>query len=310
MSVKTCNNCENCYDLDKERIIEYLYAIDREIVKYTENYVCTRNWGYGCVKAVSQETFEKLLIIRDYISYYYDSLKFNFGSNICPEEIEKVLEQTSKLISLNFDFIQNKTYIDIKPYNYDVWVAKHPFCVAWEDWEQSFVNICPEIGFSVKNLTDSCNLALDFITKKVDACEVAPLISVANLACKTNLVDYTINDLSKCEIDYNLLIKKYDCSFTFDTYIKLLENNLSNKIISGLLEAGVDIDCDEEGVILLIADKEYRLSNLDLDYFSQYVNPEILNELFDIAYDNPTYTKQELIDSYNSSHDENININE
>lgn len=203
---KNCSDCPHCYDIDIEKMREYLFAIDEKISAYNESSLCMDDWGYGC-KPVNKDSYEKLLLFRGYIEKYYKAQKFNYSVGICPNEIQKVLENTSQLITLNHHSCEDFSYVNIDDSNYEEWIINNPYCIAWEDWELHIVNIYPKIGFKVSDITNSCKLIYDIKGEQLlDIPKLLYTLSVASIAQDKDCLDITLDSkLKNCEFNYNPL---------------------------------------------------------------------------------------------------------
>lgn len=281
---KTCESCPNCYDLDIEKIKQYLYAIDSKVVEYTESKICITQWGYGC-KKVTKESFEKLMIFREYVNDYYQALRMGYSSGICPDEIQTVMESVSMLINLTKYRREHYGNVYIDSSNFEEWVIVNPYCVAWEDWELSIAKICPKVGIEVLNITDSCNLVYDLQANQIkDECKFLYTMSVANIAKQKNCFDVNVKEIEKCKLKYDILVKEHVCDLHFDTYIKLLECNLSHDVIANLIECDLKIDYNvvEKCPQVITKNGKYNMVDIDINLFKKGVDAELLDKVFNI----------------------------
>lgn len=334
---KKCPDCPNCYDLDIEKIREYLFAIDDKVVKHNESKICTTDWGYAC-KPVKDDQFEKLLIFKDYLYHYYESLRLKYYSGICPDEVQKVLEATSKIITLNYHSSEDFSNVIVDDSDFDKWVINNPYCVAWEDWELYVPKMCPKLGINVLNVKDACNLVFDIQVDEIeDNCKFLYTLSVASIAQKNKCVDLRVENLIKCDIDYqiaiknidtcnltyevkselidcktkyDILIKEHNCNLDFNTYISLLNCNLSHEVISNIIECNVDIEysVEEKCPILKTKNGVYNLSNVTVNIFDENVDPNYLKSIFKVSADRNDIKL--LTESYKDSHLINKEIND
>lgn len=337
---KTCPDCPNCYDLDIEKIREYLFAIDEKISDYNQSAICISDWGYAC-KPVTYDQFEKLIIFRDYIDHYYNALRLNCDSGICPDEIQKVLEATSKLVSLNFRASETYSNVEIDDSKFDEWVIDNPYCVAWEDWEYHIAQICPKLGFKVISVQDACRLVYDLKVDEIqNSCQFLYTLTVASIAKKKSCIDVKVTNLIKCnlnytaavnsietcdisfeakaeliqcKLNYDVLVKQHKCSFDFNTYVKLLSCNLSHEVISSLLECNVDVKYSVENKcpVIVTNNGEYNLNDLDYNLFRDGVDPNSVDTVFGIpSKDFYKNNVKVLVESYTEPHLINIEIDE
>ncbi len=217
---KKCPDCPNCYDLNIEKIREYLYLIDEKIVEFSYSKLCKDEWGYGC-KPVKEEDYEKLNIFKDSIGSYFNSLKLGFNSGICPNEIQQILEATSKLITPKNNFKESYSNVEIEEYNFESWVLNNPYCIAWEDWEKYIPKICPKFGIEVINITNTCNFIYDVQIGVIEnKSKLLYTLSVQNIAQKKSCVDIKVKQLLNCKIDYTITSNKIrDCKLDYDLFI-------------------------------------------------------------------------------------------
>lgn len=311
---KVCKPCPNCYNLDIEKVRQYLYLIDLKISEYNESSICISDWGYAC-KPVTYDQFEKLIIYKGYINHYYKSLTLGFDSGMCPDEIQSVLEATSKLITLSTFSVKGFSNVTVDDSMFNEWVLENPYCVAWEDWEKSAVKVCPKVGIQVKSVTEACNLLFDVKVDDVftDNCKFLYTLSIASIAKRKSCVDVNVSNLGTCKVNYEFIVENYDCNFDFDTYVSLLNCNLSHKVITNLLECGVDIHYDVDQLCAEIITKtgKYKLTDVEVNIFDSNVDSDSLSQIIDLDEDDLNLQDIDLlINSYNNSHLINSEINE
>lgn len=311
---KICKPCPHCYDLDIEKIRQYLYAIDIKISEYNQSSICISDWGYAC-KPVTYDQFEKLIIFRNYIGHYYDALRLNFDPGICPEEIQVVLESVSKLISLNFHSSETYTNVDIDDSMFDEWILNNPYCVAWEAWEKSAAKVCPKVGIQVVSVKDACKLLFDVKVTDTfqDNCKFLYTMSIASIAKAKSCIDVNVTNLGTCKFNYEVMVKSHNCKFDFDTYVSLLNCNLSHKVITNLLECNLDLkyNVKENCPEIITKNGSYKLTDINVNVFSDGVDSCSLDTVFNIKeHDFDKDDIKILIDSYNNSHLINSEINE
>lgn len=293
---KTCQDCPNCYDLDIEKIRQYLYAIDLKIVEYNETYLCISDWGYSC-KPVTYEQFEKLIIFRNYLNRYYDSLRFGYSSGVCPNEIQRILEQVSKLVNLSFHPSETFTNVFIDDSNFDSWVLDNPYCVSYEDWEKRLVRACFKVGIKVNKIEKTSELLVK-IKSIPDPCRFLYTVSVYNVAQKCITTKVKVNK-KECKLEYNALVKEHKCDMKFDTYVKLLECNMTPKIIGSFLSCDLEVGynvkkkCPE---ITVDSKTKLLLCNLDVNVFSKNVDKHILDQFSGREFSD--FEVDELVESY------------
>lgn len=293
---KTCRDCPNCYDLDIEKVRQYLYAIEQKMAEYNVSYLCISDWGYAC-KPVTYDQFEKLTIFRNYLKHYYDSLRFGYNSGMCPDEVQTILEQVSKLVSLTFHPSETYSYVYADDSKFDSWVLNNPYCVAYEDWERHLVKACFSIGVRVTKIDQTKELLVK-IKSIPDPCKFLYTVSVYNVANQCITTKVKVNK-KECRLDYDMIVKEYKCDMSFDTYVKLLECNMTPKVISSFLSCDLDVNynvktkCPE---VIINSTSKVQLCNLDVNVFSNNVDKQILAQ-----YAGETMTDFEvdqLIESY------------
>lgn len=246
---KTCPDCPNCYDLGIEKIKEYITGIDNKILEHSDSKICKSNWGYGCNNTTDSD-FEKLMIFKDYINHFYQSLRLNCSSGICPDEIQKVLEQVSKLISLDSKSLKQSSSVIIDDSKYELWVEENPYCIDLEDWEKYLTSTDAIVQIQVNSIK-SCELDLKFIID--DYYET---------------FDYNLNvELKVCKHNYKILISKHNCNFDFRTYIELLKCDLTHKSIANLLSCDIQIGYSSKNVCPIINNK--NLTKIDIKNINQ-----------------------------------------
>lgn len=251
---KKCDSCPNCYDLDAIKLSSYIYSIDNKISEYSKSLLCIADWGYACYP-ISYDTFETLLIYRDYISKYRDSIIHGYFSGICQNEIQRVLEATSKLIGFESREYSN---VVIDDSNYDNWVSKHPLCVAWEDWETFIPKVCPMFGIKVIDITNDIKRN----------CKMLYTLSIANIAYKKDCIvsNFSVKEIDKCKSDFKVISKLENCDFDYDVYMKLLNCKMSNELIKQLLLSGVKVRYGvnkKSPIIVFPSGNRYTLKDLD-----------------------------------------------
>lgn len=307
---KTCPDCPHCYDLDSEKLREYICAIDNKICEYSESLICISNWGYGC-KNVTESDFKKLTIFKDYLQDYYNSVRFGYNPGVCPDEVQNVLEATANIVDLNFKFNETFTNVRVDNSNYDQWVSQNPYCVAWEDWEKFVAKIAPKVGITVTNVSDACKFIFDFKTEySVESYEFLYALSVAYIAAQNNCFDIDIDvkklecdiqieveaELKKCEVKYQLLIDKLECDLSFDAYVSLIKCSLSHEVIVKAFESGVPLDYIDGTPVMRVSNQTYPLDTLSINLFDDSVDSSNLKTLIgDQTFD------RSLIDSYSNS---------
>ena len=304
---KSCPDCPNCYDLDIEKIREYIYGIDKKISEYNQSSICISDWGYAC-KPVTLEQFEKLMIFREYINHYYQSLKLNCDFGICPNEIQKILEVTSKLIDLNFHINEDFSNVKIDDSQFDEWVLNNPYCVSYEDWEKCLIKICPKVGIEVTDVKAVCNFMYGIISTQITCIEkLLYTFDVIELARKNKCFDISINT-NNCKLDYETIVEKHKCDLDFNTYISLINCNLSSKAIDNLLESNLDLGFDSKNnnPIVYLNGNSYNLTDIKVTLKNYDYTDDLLN------LSKEEFGKLEintLINSYNNSQLINSEIN-
>ena len=270
-----------CYDIDREKIIKYIFSIDKVIATYSKSHICVSNWGYGC-SPIKNDYFPVLNILRKYLVYYNDNLKFGYNIFLSSEDTQNVLEAVSQLVDLNHSHNENFTHVIIDKSKFNEWVLNNPYCVAWEDWEKSIVAICPKIGIEVKSIKDTCKLVYDLQVHNItNSCKFMTTMSVVSKAIECNKFDINVKNLPECKLNHNFLVKKYNCDLNFETYTKLLDCNLSHKVIANLLDCDIKLNysIEEQCPIIVTENGTYSLNDFSIDIFGDAVDPCYLNSV-------------------------------
>lgn len=300
---KVCKPCPHCYDLSEEKFREYLYKIDELICEYNKDFLCVSESGYG-KKCLSDEDYEKLFILRGPIEKYYKSLKGKYFSGLCPEEINKILEQVSKYLRMKNRPHESFSYVSVDDSMFDEWVVKNPYCVAYEDWERCVANIVPKVGIKVSQIQQACNFVVDFSSEIIpNSCEILYNLSIISQACSKNVYDIDIKNLASCKIKYETLVSEKSCKLSFEKYSSLLRCNISHQVISNLIDCGVEIDIDVENncPIVTLNGNSYKLSDISVNVFDESVDSCSLSNLFNVSLESIDQAYLEnLIQSYDN----------
>jgi len=314
---RSCPPCPNCYDLGLEKVQKYLYAIDDEITDYYQTVFQIKNYGYS-KSPVREESFQRLVIYRDYLKHYFDSTRRGYDSEMCPNEVQEILEKTSLHLSL----LRYKpgtlfTNVGIDSANFESWVASNPFCVPWESWQKYIIPVCPKIGITIEGKgkvqdpevqleidgkEQVCNLALDIRVNNItDSCKFLTTLSLIEKARCQNSVDISIENVSECKINYEVLVEEHKCDISFDSYLELLKCNLSHKAIVSLHECGAEVLYDSENLcpVVKTPSGELSLKDVSIDIFGDRVDSCQLETTLGVSQDcvdNDFF--QEVVKSY------------
>lgn len=296
----TAKKCENCYDIDREKLQQYIYAAENSIANYNKSYIQKTQWGYGS-NCITEDEYRKLHIYRGILQRYDKALRLEYKPTVCESDIQTILEKTYQLVNLS-DI--TKTNVQIDSTNFDLWVVNNPYCVAYEDWEKSLYEICPQIGITVTNITQTCNFVLDISSNKIeDNCKFLYTLSIATVARQQSCFDINVKNLGTCKINYETIVKKYDCDLDFNTYVSLLNCNLSHKVVTNLLDCGVTFKVDSVNLcpIIKTKDSEYKIADINVNILSDGVDSCTLKSVFNVSKSDIDPEDLEiLIGSYNN----------
>lgn len=268
--VKHCKDCNNCYDLTKEKLRQYIFAIDETITKNSKPKAQRLNWSFGELN-LSQDDHLKLSFFKSYLVDYLKSLNLQYKVPMCPSEVQSVIEAVDKYIPHRFHYREDYSTVDIVEMDQQSWIINNPECFSYEEWETSLIQICPKIGIVVTEIDQTCSLVKHILSNRVNQrCSILSSLSAISVDNKNCNVSTVKVNLAECKNDYEILVKETKCDLSFETYVSLINCNISSNTIAELIRCGSDISFDVE-LKCPVMNTQYGkidLSKIDVNIFN------------------------------------------
>lgn len=298
ITAKKCEECPGCYDTDIEKLDQYIYNINCKISEYNSSNMCTDSWGYAC-NSVSKDSFEKLMVFRYFLKQHRKSVAAGYSCQLCPEEVQNVLEASFYHIDTKF----NKTSdVVISDEGFDEWATNNPSCIAWEDWERSVNRICKRIGIEVKNASDNYKFIYEILSKPLnDSCVLYYTLDIVSKAIEQKCFDVNVNNIASCKIDYDLIVESTaNCDLSFNMYMKILSNNISSTVVQNVYNSGGSLRVVKDTVYLSINGNECKISDINVNSKSSSIDGTLKGRIIDGEGTSTLQIIEDLKNSYNN----------
>jgi hypothetical protein len=297
IAVKNCEESPGCYETDIEKLDQYIYNINCKISEYNSSSICTDSWGYACSN-VNKKSFEELMIFRYFLKQHRKSLAEGYSCQLCPEEVQNVLEASFYHIDSKFDKTSD---VVISKEGFDEWVINNPTCVAWEDWERGVNRICKRIGIEVTNASDNYKFVYEILSKSLnDSCVLYYTLDVVSKAIEQKCFDVSIKNIASCKVDYDLIVSNTDCDLSFEMYMKMLSKNLSSTVIHNLYSSGGSLKLLSNEVHISINGISCKISDVTVNSKSSTIDGELVGRVLRTESENSLEIIQNLKNSYNN----------
>ncbi len=131
------------------------------------------------------------------------------------------------------------------------WVLEHPDCVLYDHWLDYLKAECKRIGFNFEVEVLACkSVGLDLIVTHERICsEVLLNIKVEEFKCNMG-INLTVEQVKKCQIDFDVHIVPLKCDISFDTYVQAISCGIELKTLVTELKCGATIKTTANGVEL------------------------------------------------------------
>jgi hypothetical protein len=254
-------------------------------------------------------------------------------------EKKELIKYNDKIKLLTFDCKKSKNKVKVNLENKEKWEENNPFCINRKQWERIALKICKkysldiaiepiikycnlnleitptinevcsitfsnellekvcETSINIQQLDLICNLALDIVRNNIH-CDVLTAISTQQKICELDIKN--IRTKSECNIDYKLLVEKYEnCNLEKNIYVELINKGFCYNTISVIYNNKLDISIDEDGDPILITPynsykipKEFNFNNIVVTHQQDY--KEIIDAILEDYNTSETIKKQLL----------------
>lgn len=243
----------NTQEFKKALLNKQQYA--NAVVRFLKELKTIESWGYRTQKVVPKENAQLLALSYSFKNpFLYNKIQ---SSRVKDYLVKSLLDTT----------------------NVQEWFDTNPTCVTEDHIELKLYTILPKLGISIKDITNSCELIINVNSRDItDHCRLYYTLDVISKAVDQSCYDVNVENIAQCKLNYDLLVKKYDCKLTYSEYEKTLQSNLSSAVIENIYKSGAKLIYKVNPIIVL-GDNEYDASTIKTNSGLQAIQDEVLLDL-------------------------------
>ena len=286
-------DCYNCgyslWELDA-----LLYNLKLELIKLSEDNLPFLKFKY------KKSTDEEIVKISFYIyslQYVTNRLSADRTVCLCPDELGKLYSKAEETLGSikNIYELEDRKDVTIDLTKELEWIKNNPYCSSREDWERLSFVLCRDLKVEITATELKCNFTFDVVKEEI-TCDVLTALSIAEKACKLNVIIKRTDE--QCKAEWKVFLEQYPGTINFKTYKSALNNhNLTFEAIKAIYDAGLTLGLNKLGTCYLKTNlTSYDLSDIS---FSNLITSQSINSSNLISTTKQTDLKKFLTD-YNS----------